>query len=65
MTTIPQTDKLTADMLHVAAGARLLGCHEETLRRLAREGKIKAYYFGRALAIPRSEIERYQRERMR
>lgn len=38
--------------------AKLIGYHQETVRRLAREEKIKTIRFGRSYRIPQSEVDR-------
>lgn len=42
--------------------AALLGYHEETIRRLIREGRIRALRFGRNYRIPADEVARIMTE---
>jgi excisionase family DNA binding protein len=53
------------DMVSTREAARLLGMNREYLRQQTRKGVIKTVLFGRSLLIPRAELERFQRERMR
>lgn len=43
-----------ADIVDVGTAARLLGLHEETLRRMAREGNIPAFKLGRVWRFNRN-----------
>jgi len=52
-------DKL---LLKVGEAATLLGVAKITIYRLVWAGAIKPVHIGRAIRIPRSEIERFARE---
>ena len=47
------------EVLDIAGAARYLKTHPETIRRLARTGKIPAYKVGRMWRINRSTLERW------
>jgi excisionase family DNA binding protein len=46
------------DRLTVAEAAKILGYHENHVRRLLRSGAIKAEQFNRVWIIAKSEVER-------
>lgn len=48
----------TALFLTPAETGSVLGCSQQTVRRMVREGELKAERRGRNLKIPRSEVER-------
>jgi excisionase family DNA binding protein len=49
-------------MLKVGEAATLLGVAKITVYRLIWQGALKPVYIGRAVRIPRNELERFARE---
>jgi excisionase family DNA binding protein len=47
------------DVIDVGAAARLLGLHEESLRRMARHGQIPAFKLGRVWRFNRSTLHQW------
>lgn len=50
-------------ILSVSEAAERLGVTPGRVRQLVLDGRISATKFGRDLAIPESEVDRYRRER--
>lgn len=56
------SNETTKAVVSVREAARLLGLHEETIRRAVRKGELKACRLGhRTLRISRTDLESYFR----
>jgi excisionase family DNA binding protein len=42
--------------LTVAVAAEAVGCHEDTLREMCRQGRVRFFYAGHRMMIPRSAV---------
>lgn len=59
---MPNPDLEPGQILDVHAAARLLGYHEETLRRMTREGRVPAFRIGRKWHYDRQVLARWTAE---
>jgi excisionase family DNA binding protein len=63
--TLEKIDTLTADLISTEVATRLLGYHINYVRRLVREGTLRAKRFGHNMLLSREEVLGHQRGRMR
>lgn len=57
---MPKMPSPFADYLTVSETAKLLGYNAQSVRRLARLGKLQAYRFGKEWAFPRPAVVAFQ-----